>query len=133
MSIYLFAGASSAIAQETAKLLQHKGHSVIALSRQQVNFKYDEFYQILDYSFGSFPKIDHEINGLVYFPGSINLKPFERIKQEEFISDFNINALGAVAFTQFYLKNMKKADAHPLYTSVLWQPEQVFLSTLPLH
>lgn len=110
MSNYLFAGASSAMAQQTATLLQAKGHSVIGLSRQRTDFNYDEFYQVDDYSFGSFQEIDKEISGLVYFPGSINLKPFERIKQEEFVADLTINALGAVAFSQFYLKNLKKAD-----------------------
>jgi 3-oxoacyl-[acyl-carrier protein] reductase len=129
MSTYIFAGASSAIAIETAKLLQEKGHSVIALSRQLVNHPYDDFYQVPDYSFGNFPEIDREINGLVYFPGSINLKPFERIKQEEFVADFTINALGAVAFSQFYLKNLKKAD----YGSMVFISSVAAGTGLPFH
>jgi 3-oxoacyl-[acyl-carrier protein] reductase len=108
---YLFAGASSAIAKQTAQLLQAKGHRVIGISTKEKDFNYDEFHQIESYDFGKFPVIETEINGLVYFPGTINLKPFHRLKPEEFTADYSINTLGAVAFTQFYLNNIKKVDA----------------------
>ncbi len=107
---YLFAGASSAIAKETAQLLQTKGHKVIGISTKEKDFAYDEFYQIASYEFGNFPVLDNEISGLVYFPGTINLKPFHRLKPEEFATDYAINAMGAVAFTQNYLPNIKKVE-----------------------
>lgn len=107
---YLFAGASSAIAKASAQLLQAKGHKVIGISTKAKDFNYDEFYQITAYEFGKFPVLETEINGLVYFPGTINLKPFHRLKEDEFMNDYMINALGAVAFTQNYLNNLKKAD-----------------------
>jgi 3-oxoacyl-[acyl-carrier protein] reductase len=107
---YLFAGASSAIAKQTAQLLQAKGHRVIGISTKEKDFNYDEFHQIESYDFGKFPVIETEINGLVYFPGTINLKPFHRLKPEEFTADYSINTLGAVAFTQFYLNNIKRVE-----------------------
>lgn len=110
MKTFLFAGASSVIAHETAQLLQSKGNKVIAISTKPKDFNYDEFYQIEKYDFGSFPVLDQPIDGLVYFPGTINLKPFHRLKPEEFTTDFSINTLGAVAFTQNYLNNLKKAE-----------------------
>jgi 3-oxoacyl-[acyl-carrier protein] reductase len=110
MKTYLFAGASSAIAKESAQLLQAKGHKVIGISTKEKDFNYDEFYQIESYNFGSFPLLENPIDGIAYFPGTINLKPFHRLKPEEFITDFNINTLGAVAFTQSYLGNLKKAE-----------------------
>jgi 3-oxoacyl-[acyl-carrier protein] reductase len=110
MKTYLFAGASSAIAKEAAQLLQAKGHKVIGISTKEKDFNYDEFYQIGSYEFGNFPILENEINGLVYFPGTINLKPFHRLKPEEFKSDYMINAMGAVAFTQSYLANIKKVE-----------------------
>jgi 3-oxoacyl-[acyl-carrier protein] reductase len=108
---FLFAGASSAIAKQTAQQLQAKGHKVIGISTKEKDFPYDEFYQIASYDFGNFPIIDAELNGLVYFPGTINLKPFHRLKPEEFTTDFTINTMGAVAFTQNYLANLKKAES----------------------
>jgi 3-oxoacyl-[acyl-carrier protein] reductase len=110
MKTFLFAGASSAIAHQTAKLLQAKGDSVIGISTKPKNFDYDEFYSIDKYDFDSFPEIEENIHGIVYFPGTINLKPFHRLKSDEFINDYNINALGAVAFTQKYLSHLKKSE-----------------------
>ena len=55
---------------------------------------------------------------LYIFPGSINLKPFARLSVSDFTSDFQINTLGAVAFTQFYLKNLKlHGNANIVYIS----------------
>lgn len=117
---YLFAGASSAIAKQTAQLLQAKGHKVIGISTKEKDFAYDEFYQVTAYEFENFPAIENEINGLVYFPGTINLKPFHRLKPEEFINDYRINAMGAVAFTQTYLANVKKvSQASIVYISTV--------------
>ncbi len=107
---FLFAGASSAIAQEAAILLKEKGHRVIGISTKDANSLYHEFYKIEKYAFDTFPKIDFSIDGLVYFPGTINLKPFARISQAEFINDFEINTLGAIAFVQAYLNNVKKSQ-----------------------
>lgn len=106
---FLFAGASSAIAKETANLLKQKGHRVIGISTKDTDSLYDEFYHVANYDFNSFPEISDPIDGLVYFPGTINLKPFARLTQAEFITDYQINSLGAVAFTQAYLNNVKKS------------------------
>lgn len=104
---YLIAGASSAMAIETCKLLQSKHHKVIGISTKSDLTIYDEFYQITSYDTDCFPKIEQPINGLVYFPGSINLKPFPRFKKEEFIADYTINTMGAALFAQYYLPNLK--------------------------
>jgi len=108
--IYLFAGASSAIAKETALLLKAKGHRVIGISTKAHCSIYEEFYQIEKYDFESFPEIPEPLDGLVYFPGTINLKPFARISRAELLNDFQINNLGAFAFTQAYLNNIKKSQ-----------------------
>ena len=105
---YLFAGASSAIAKETARLLKEKGNRVIGISTKDTNTLYGEFHQIKKYDFSAFPEIADQIDGLVYLPGTINLKLFARLTQAEFVTDFQINTLGAVAFVQAYLNNIKK-------------------------
>jgi 3-oxoacyl-[acyl-carrier protein] reductase len=110
MKTYLFAGASSAIAKESAALLQAKGHKIIGISTKEKDFNYNEFHQIESYDFGHFPILEYAIDGIAYFPGTINLKPFHRLKPEEFQTDFSINTMGAVAFTQNYLANLKKAE-----------------------
>jgi 3-oxoacyl-[acyl-carrier protein] reductase len=109
---FLFAGASSAIAKQTALLLKEKGDRVIGLSTKEPNdtHLYDNCYQLSSYDFSAFPEIAHAIDGLVYFPGTINLKPFARLTPADFINDFQINTLGAVAFVQSYLNNLKKSQ-----------------------
>jgi len=106
---FLLAGASGAIAKETTKLLKQKGHRVIGISTKEISAPYDEFYRVEKYDFSTFPEINESLDGLVYFPGTINLKPFARLTQAEFINDLQINSLGAVAFVQTYLTNIKKS------------------------
>ena len=52
------------------------------------------------------PEIE-SIDGLVYCPGSINLKPINRLGIEDFKNDFEINVLGAVKCIKHYLKALK--------------------------
>lgn len=47
-----------------------------------------------------------QIDGLVYCPGSINLKPFKRLKQEDFSADLNINFLSLVKTVQGLLPKL---------------------------
>lgn len=51
-----------------------------------------------------------ELHGLVYCPGSINLKPFHRLTEQDFLNDFNQNVSGAVRLIQHFLPALKKAS-----------------------
>lgn len=108
---YIFAGASSAMAVEAMTALKAQGHKVIGISRGENTAGYDEFYTIENYGFNKFPKIEGAVNGIAYFPGTINLKPFHRISEADFANDFTINAVGAAAFVQAYLPNLKLAES----------------------
>lgn len=120
MGTYLFAGASSKIALETAVLMQEQGHKIIGLSTKLEHTTYNEFHTVERYDFSSLPKILEPLEGLVYFPGTINLKPFHRLSEQDFVNDYQINSLGAVAVTQSYLPNLKQAT----------HPSIVFISTV---
>ena len=50
------------------------------------------------------------IDGLVYCPGSINLKPFHRLTEADFLTDWQINFMGAVKVIQQLLPALKKAE-----------------------
>ena len=52
-----------------------------------------------------------EIHGVVYCPGSINLKPFRALKPAQFQQDFEINVLGAVKVLQAAQRKLKKGEA----------------------
>jgi NAD(P)-dependent dehydrogenase (short-subunit alcohol dehydrogenase family) len=109
MSTYLLAGSTSAMAQATASNLIAQGHRVIGLSRSEMP-GYSEFHTIASYGFGSYPVLSEPIDGLVYFPGTINLKPFHRYTPTEFSNDMEINTLGAAACIQAYLGNLKQSS-----------------------
>ena len=55
------------------------------------------------------PEIE-SADGLIYCPGSINLKPFSRLSLDDFKEDFEINVLGAVKGIQNYLDALKKGQ-----------------------
>ncbi|MFC6267908.1 SDR family NAD(P)-dependent oxidoreductase [Frigoriflavimonas asaccharolytica] len=88
-------------------------NSVYALSRtsteeiKNLNVNFHQFDVLSDtYDQFEFPE---EIHGLVYCPGSINLKPFNRLSESDFIEDFQINFLGAVKAVQHFLPALKKS------------------------
>ncbi len=111
---FLFAGASSAIAQSTLNLLTAAGDQVIGLSTKDLTgLGYTESFQVAEYSKSHLPEMSQPIDGLVYFPGTINLKPFHRTSEEDFLQEYKINALGAVSVIQRYLQNLKNASSTP--------------------
>jgi len=113
MQTYLIVGASSGIGFQLAKNLTEKGNKVIALSRSNnelLSLNNVTFYQVdISEETPTFPVIEESINGLIYCPGTINLKPFRAIKPEDYINEFNINALGSVKTIKQYLPNLTAA------------------------
>ncbi|MCU0572933.1 MAG: SDR family oxidoreductase [Syntrophobacteraceae bacterium] len=49
------------------------------------------------------------MNGLVYCPGTIRLKSFNRLTREDFLDDLQINFLGAVSLIQACLPNLRRS------------------------
>jgi 3-oxoacyl-[acyl-carrier protein] reductase len=108
-------GAGKGIGLATARLLS-QGNQVYAFSRSESD-ELDELnvkFSVFDATAGDFSPLDtlpDEIHGLVYCPGSINLKPFHRLSKEDFLNDFNQNVLGAVQVIQKILPNLKRAGS----------------------
>lgn len=50
------------------------------------------------------------LDGLVYAPGSIHLKPFQSLKPEDFLRDMEVNLLGAVKVVKASLKSLKASE-----------------------
>jgi NAD(P)-dependent dehydrogenase (short-subunit alcohol dehydrogenase family) len=113
MKHFLLVGASSAVAQSTKSTLLEKGHQVTQLSRVE---SFSD-YELTDY-ISALPSIDTRFDGIVYFPGSINLKPFRSLKLEDFQSDFNIHVLGAVNALKTYQSNLNEGASVVLISSV---------------
>lgn len=54
-----------------------------------------------------------ELTGLAYMVGSINLKPLKSLKDQDFLDDFALNALGAAAAIQAALPALQAKREHP--------------------
>lgn len=114
MKNFLIIGGSSGIGKAIVQQLENQGENVIATynnnstgDREHVKYyKLDVTQDSLDVE-----KLPQEIHGLVYCPGSINLKPFHRIKEEDFISDFKLQVIGATKIIQQVLPLLKAASS----------------------
>jgi NAD(P)-dependent dehydrogenase (short-subunit alcohol dehydrogenase family) len=100
----LIVGASSGIGAALSFQLSQKGYQVFEASRNG-KIKYDATKDTLDLSL-----LPSAFQGLIYCPGSINLKPFHRLSTQDFIDDYNINVLGAVRTIQQVLPLLKIND-----------------------
>ncbi len=106
-------GASKGIGLALTRNLSSGGHSITALSRSEGvlsgldNVTYHSFDAT---GSAEFPEISGVVDGVVYCPGSINLKPFHRLTEKDFADDLSINLLGAVKTIQKLLPNLKEAD-----------------------
>ena len=98
MSKVVLIGSSSAI----AKSLQESSN------REFVCFTRSNGFDIS----GDLSELDglEDINGLVYFPGTINLKPFTMLKEQDYQNDLDINFLGAVKVVKKLIGKLKEAD-----------------------
>lgn len=128
MKTYLFIGANSDIALESRKKLEREGNRVICISRT-ANDLYDDFL-IGDPVMNDLPEIETGIDGLVYFPGSITLKPFRSIKQSDFQSDIEINVYGAIHSIQKYSNRLNDNAGIVLFSTVAVQTGMPFHSAV---
>ncbi|MEP7233264.1 MAG: SDR family oxidoreductase [Ginsengibacter sp.] len=113
MSNYLIVGASSGIGQRLASQLSDTGNKVYATyytnkvepANDLIEYHYlNVMDEIISLNF--LPEI---IDGVIYCPGSINLRPFERIKPVDFVNDFNLQVTGAVKIIQAVIPKLKKS------------------------
>ena len=83
-------------------------HKIINISRTAPDVLHTNLtHYSCDILTDDLPEIDG-IDGLIYCPGSINLKPISRLGLDDFRADFEINVLGAVKSIQKYLPQLKK-------------------------
>ena len=112
MKNILLIGGSYGIGLAIAKELQYESNVFIASrTHEQIaemkvtHIPFDATTDILDTT-----KLPETIHGLVYCPGSINLRPFRGIKPESFESDLQINFISLVKVIQSVLPNLTAAE-----------------------
>ena len=112
---YVVVGGTSGMGAEVARTLAGEGARLQILSRGNAEVgelpgatwhRCDAATEEPD-----FPDVEGPLDGLVYLPGSLNLKPFHLTKPEVFRADLEVNLFGAVRTLQRYLKNLKESPA----------------------
>ncbi len=103
-------GASSGIGKAIASLCIKEGHEVYG-----TYFQHSE----TDMSFAGYRKLNvleekldldflpETLDGLVYCPGSVVLKPFVKVSADEFISDYQLQVIGMTKVIQAVLPRLK--------------------------
>ncbi|MFT5169029.1 MAG: NAD(P)-dependent dehydrogenase (short-subunit alcohol dehydrogenase family) [Saprospiraceae bacterium] len=113
MKNYLIIGGSSGIGKSLAEMLAGSGHQVYATYNQhpQEGTASNIHYSFLDVM-GDTMNLDFlpdTLDGVAYCPGSINLKPFARIKPVDFEEDYKLQVIGAVKVLQAVTPKLKAA------------------------
>ncbi len=108
----LIVGGSSGIGLSLVKQLQSDHNLIVAnrsneaLNGLSVEFRpYDAENDELDVA-----KLPETLHGLVYCPGTINLRPFKGLRPEVFTRDFSINVMGAIKTLQAVLGRLQNSE-----------------------
>lgn len=121
---YLIVGGTSGIGAALLEGLVGRGHRVTQLSRHSGAALDHPAVTSIAWDAGSEPfpadRLPATLDGLVYCPGTIRLRPFERIRDDEWLEDLKINLLGAVSAIRGSIMALREAE-HPailLFSSV---------------
>lgn len=120
---FLIAGGTSGIGRATAELMAESGHRLVCACRRP-----DELPSLAGVEGALFDageaspslELPAALDGLVYCPGSIRLKPFHLLSDEDFLDDLQVNFMGAVQLLRHALPALKNSG----------QASVVFFSTV---
>lgn len=134
---FLIIGGSSGIGLAIARQLAKAGHNVFVGSRTAETQATTDSIHPFQFDVLSDPlpaeKLPESLQGLVYCPGTINLRPFRQLKEEDFLADFRINLLGAVKTIQTVLNPLKKSEepaSTVLFSTVAVQTGMAFHASI---
>ncbi|MBA2433362.1 MAG: SDR family oxidoreductase [Chthoniobacterales bacterium] len=132
---YLLAGCTSGMGLATLRLLHAEGHRIIAAVRnaeplsafagvERIPFEAENEDLVLE--------LPESIDGIVYFPGTITLKPFRGLKETDFRRDLEVNFLGATRFIRAALPALQTSGrgAIVLFSSVAAQTGMPFHTSI---
>ncbi|MCJ8208393.1 SDR family oxidoreductase [Mucilaginibacter sp. RS28] len=130
---YLIAGASSAIGTALLKSLTEKGAKVYAIARRRV----EEWPAGIEFLEADLSKpveglaafLPEKLHGFVYCAGSIQLKPFTRFTDDDFLHDYQLNTLGATRVSRAALPALKAAGS----SSVVYISSVAAKTGMPYH
>lgn len=133
MSNYIVVGGSKGIGLDLVQKLLNDQHHVWVLARtseslfESPNLTFIPT-DVTDLSL-DVQLLPEQIDGFVYCPGSINLKPFNRLSMDDFNLDWQINVLSGIKLLQMVLPNLKKSE----HASVVFYSTVAVSMGMPFH
>ncbi|UCH80784.1 MAG: SDR family oxidoreductase [Nitrospiraceae bacterium] len=122
---YLIVGGSSGIGLKITELLQSPGREIIVASRESEklpeNFHARHIRIDAKEEMFTGTMLPESLQGVVYCPGTIKLRPFHCLKDDDFLNDFTVNVMGAVRTIRAclpHLKNSTKGASIVLFSTV---------------
>lgn len=114
MANYFIVGASSGIGKKLAEILNAAGHTIYGTyCKNEVQATNERMHyaklNVLDEN----PELDFlpaALDGIIYCPGSINLRAFERIKPHDFSADYQLQVIGAIKMIQQVVPKLKVSE-----------------------
>ncbi len=106
----LIVGASSGIGASLAKKAMEEGAFIYTAGRTATAFPHLTFDALQPELTNWAEFLPETLHGLVYCPGTIQLKPFHRISMADFQQELQVNLLGFAAVVQACLKPLKAAQ-----------------------
>ena len=111
MADYLIIGASSGTGKQLKKQLTDEGHRITGTYYKNAEAENTEelhYLNVLEEN-PSLDFIPGTLDGLVYCPGSIQLRPIHRMNTETFLEDYQLNVLGIIRIIQHCLPALKRS------------------------
>jgi len=114
MKNVLIIGASSGIGKALAKILVSSGVAVYGTYHETGDAQIEGIRSLRPLNVLNetldLESLPETLDGLVYCPGSVALKPFARIKPDEFMNDYELQVLGAIKVIQACLKRLRNSS-----------------------
>ncbi|MBK9152538.1 MAG: SDR family oxidoreductase [Saprospiraceae bacterium] len=138
MKNFLIVGGTKGIGRAVVENLSSQGHNVYALARHAPDFALPgvqfRTMDIVSDDMGSL-QLPEVLDGMVYCPGTINLKPFKSVSDTQILEEFQVNVLGAVRVLRHTLPFLKNSSFTPgivLFSTVAVQQGMPFHSSIAM-
>jgi 3-oxoacyl-[acyl-carrier protein] reductase len=113
----VIAGGSKGIGLELVKLLEPRAERIDVWSRSVGELPASDKVRHAVFDFAdpnaALPELPEEIQGVVYCPGTINLRSFRSLQVADFRQDLEVNLIGAIRFLQACQTRLKGRDGEP--------------------
>ncbi len=126
---YFLVGGSTGIGRALVDILLDEGHEVIVFSRTRQDLPERVTHYPGDILRDALPTLTGPLHGVVYLPGSIQLKPFHLLSEQQFRQEWELNFLGAVKTLQAVYPLLRQGEG----ASVVLMSTVAVQTGMPFH